>query len=236
MLSAVLAVVVLAAVSACGPDAPVTPADDGLADLDAAVATVDRSRTAVLDVPTTAVPVLMAFDDADAAAARGDRAAATSARAAAGTGRVAAEQALAGLDDRVAEYRAALAELDDAAQAARPLDGEQRTALATVAAGGKNEAAAVEASAAAVRAAWPAYDDLAAALDTWLERARAGWYRTTQESAGGYAVLVAPGRPALEHARVALTEAERRRTVEVDAQSARLADADAALASLRTPG
>lgn len=210
--------------------------DDGLARLDDAVAAVDRTRTDVLAVPGAAVPVLTAFDDADEAAARGDRPAASSARAVAQNGRAAAEQALDGLADRLVAYRTALAELEAATRAARPLDGAQRTALGTVAAGGRNEATAVEGTGAALEAGLPAYDALAGALDTWLERARAGWYRTEQEAAGGYTVLAAPARPGLEQARTRLAQAERIRTVEVDAQSARLADADAALAPLRAPG
>jgi hypothetical protein len=232
--AALVVVVLVIGATACRAD-PAEPADDGLARLDAAVAAVDRGRSAVLDVPSTAVPVLTAYDDADAAAAAGDREAAAAARATAQAGRDAAQAALADLPARLAAYREALAELEAATRAARPLDSVQRTALATVAAGGRNEAAAVEQTGAAVQAALPAYDALSAALGTWLERARAGWYRSTREAAGGYAVLAAPGRPALEQARAGLLEAERRRTVEVDAQSARLADADAALASLRGP-
>jgi hypothetical protein len=231
----VVLVLLLAALAACGTDRNAPAADDGLARLDAAVAAVDRARTAVLAVPGDTLPVLTVFDDADEAAARGDRAAAAAARGAAGAGRAQAQAALEELPGRVATYRAALDELAAATSAARPLDGAQRTALATVAAGGRNEAAAVEASGAAVRAALPAYDGLAAALDRWLERARAGWYRATAESAAAYAVLAAPGRAELDEARAALAQAERRRAVEVEAQSRRVPDADAALAPLRAP-
>lgn len=182
------------------------------------------------------MPVLTAYDDADEAAGRGERAAAAAAVAVAREGRGPAQEALDALDDRAAAYRAALDELQAASSAARPLDGQQRTALLTVVAGGRNEQGAVEAAGAAVADALPAYDALAGALATWAERAAAGWYRTSSESAGGYALLSAPVRPTLDEARTAVGAAERRRGVEVDAQRERLAAADAALAPLRAPG
>lgn len=234
--SGLVLVPLVALLAACAPQSAAPPADDGLSRLDAAVGAVDDARTALLDVPGTAVPVLTAYDDADEAAGRGDRAAAAAAVSTAQAGRAPAQEALDALPARVAAYRAALDELQSATSSARALGEDQRTALATVAAGGRNEAGAVEASGAAVEAALPAYDALGAALATWTERAAAGWYRTPAEAGGAYALLSAPARPALEQARAAVGAAERRRGVEVEAQRERLAAADAALAPLRAPG
>jgi hypothetical protein len=231
--------VLLAVLCGCGGGAkppPAAPQDDGLARLDQAVAAVDVGRAAVLAVPGEVVPVLTAFDDADEAATRGDRSAAGAAQAAAQGGRDAAEAALTGLPARLSAYRDALTELEAAAQGAQPLDDSQRAALGEVAVGGRQEAAAVEAAAAAAEAGWPAYDALGQALETWQERARAGWYRTTAEAVGGYGVLAAASRPALDQARSAFARTDAARQAEIDRQNARLDTADAALAPLRAPG
>jgi hypothetical protein len=231
---AVLLLLVL--LGACA-DPVAGPATGGnsLAGLDRAVAEVDRTRSALLAVPGEVVPVVSLYDDADDAAARGDRAAARAAEqtAAAGTGRVRA--AFDALPARTADYRAALRELAAQAGSAPGLTAQQRGALSDVAAAGEQEAAAVEAAVTAARDGWPAYEGLGEALRTWLQRAQAGWFRTTAEAAGGYATVVAGVRPRLEQAREALARTDAERLAAVDRQNARLEAADRALAPLRAP-
>lgn len=178
--------------------------------------------------------MVSAYDDADDAAARGDREPARTAEATATAGVPAAKAALEQLPARTADYRAALTELGAQAQSAPGLDAVQRSALGDVASVGEQEAAAVEAAVAAVAQGWPVYDALGRALQTWLQRARAGWFRTTAEAANGYAVLVAENRAPLEQTRAALARNDPERRAAVDRQNARLDAADRALAPLRS--
>ena len=221
----------------CGdPLAGPTTTSGGLAGLDRAVAEVDRTRSALLALPGDVVPVVSAYDDADEAAARGDRTAARTAGATAAAGAGKVQSAFDALPARTADYRAALGELAAQAGSAPGLSAAQRGALSDVAAGGEQEAAAVDAAVGAVRDGWPAYQGLGQALRTWLQRADAGWFRTPAEAAGGYATLVADVRPQLEQTRAALARTDPERLTAVDRQNARLDAADRALAPLRAPG
>jgi hypothetical protein len=195
---------------------------------------VDRSRTALLDVPADVVPVVSAFDEADDAAARGEPVPARAAHARAAAGVPTLQAALTDLPARTADYRAALRELAGQAQSAPGLDAAQRSALRDVAAAGEEEAAAVDAAITAIRDGWPAYDALGRALRTWLERVEARWFRTPAEAAGGYAVLVAGTRGDLEQTRAVLARTDRARLAATERQNARLDAADRALAPLRT--
>ena len=80
---------------------------------------------------------------------------------------------------------------------------------------------------------WPAFAALSQAQSTWLDRASAGWYRTTAEAAGAYAVLRRPVVPRLEQARTDLARADTARRPATERMRAALRTADAALASLR---
>jgi len=88
---------------------------------------------------------------------------------------------------------------------------------------------------AAVAPLWPAYDALEGAEGTWSTRAVSGWYRSKDEAANAYAVMVSRNRPALEKARTGLGSAADAVSGPTRAQSATLASADQALASLREP-
>lgn len=219
--------------TACGGAAPAQTGS--LAALDRAVGEADRARTALLEVPAAALPVVSAYDDADDAAARGERASARAAEARASAGAAAATPPLDAAAERASAYRDALRELEAQSRTAPGLSAEQRRALADVASGGDAEAAAVEAEAAALLEGWPSYRALGEALRTWLQRAGAGWYRTAGEAANGYAVLVQQLRPGLDRAREQLAVTDEQRRAAVEQQDVRLDVADRALEPLRAP-
>jgi hypothetical protein len=211
---------------------PAGPAQAQLSALDAAVADVDAKRGALLAAPEVVVAAATALDAADEACATGDRELAGRARrdARAEVGRV--DAALGGYAGQLAAYRGALEALGPAAG---PLEPRQRGALAALAAVGEQEAAALSVFGEAARAAWPAYAALRQVQSTWLDRASAGWYRSRSEAAGGYAVLRGPAADRLGPARQALAQADAARRPLTERMRSALAEANAALAGLRTP-
>jgi hypothetical protein len=135
-----------------------------------------------------------------------------------------------GMPAAITEYRRALAALSKASPA---VSGAQRTALADVVRDGRAEADAIEVYLRGLNAAWPRYDALSADEDVWSQHATAGWYRTRQEAADAYAVLVRSKRAALDAARARLAQETTRVSAPISAQSATLAAANRALRSLR---
>lgn len=133
---------------------------------------------------------------------------------------------------RTAGYLTALQALQ---QAGAELPAPATDVLASVAAAGEAEAAAVESFGASAREAWPVYAALDRAQALWLERTSAGWYRSDDEAADAYAVLVRPQRNALSAARTALRQADAARRPATERQRQALAAADEALGSLRAP-
>lgn len=209
---------------------PVGPAQSELTALDAAVADVDAARKALLAAPAAVVSAATALDAADEACASGDRARAVdSHRAARGpVGQVGT--ALATYAHGLEAYRSTLRAL---VEASAPLEPGQQEALAALADAGAGEAQALAAFGEAARSAWPAYQALDRAQSTWLDRAAAGWYRSQEEAANGYAVLRRPGLPALEQARTQLAQADAGRRPATDRVRAALGEANRALDGLR---
>ena len=210
------------------------PADStaSLVRLDAAVAEVNRTRTDLLRAPAAVTAAATALDAADEAAASGARSSARSARATVREAIPPAETALAATAQRAADYRSALQALQQAgAQVPASED-----ALAAVATAGEVEAAALGSFGHSARKLWPAYTALDKAQALWLERASAGWYRSDDEAADAYAVLVRPQRADLAAARTALREADAAWRPATERQRQALAAADSALDSLRTAG
>ena len=209
---------------------PTGPAQAQLSALDAAVAEVDRTRSALLAAPGAVTAAATALDAADEACATGDRGRAAAARRPARQAVTAVDAALDGVPAQTAAYRSAL---DGLVRAADGLEPAQREAVAAAASAGRDEAQAVTSFADAARAAWPAFVALSRVQSTWLDRASAGWYRTQAEAAGGYIVLRRPELARVEQARDVLQEADAARRPATERMRAALRAADAALASLR---
>lgn len=215
---------------------PVIDRDTGLGRLSTAITTFDKARTDVLASTGALVAAAIALDAADDACAAGALTAAKTARAKARAALPKARTALSLLPARLASYDRALNALAAAEKAATSLTDAQRTALDAVVAGGHAESDASDAFRVAGRSAWPAYDKLDANQSIWLDHRLAGWYRDATEAAGAYAVQVRADRPALERARTLLQRVDAARRPISERERAAIADADTALASLRSPG
>ncbi|HVE63662.1 MAG TPA: hypothetical protein VNB94_07670 [Mycobacteriales bacterium] len=228
----------MALVSGCsrdtsGPPPSPPPVDGSLDRLADAIELVNDGRASVLERVTAVLVGLQRRDAVDALAAAGDR---QGAQQQDGPADVALGRSAPALNDVGIALEAFVQGLDDLAAAAvtDELDATQRRLVESVVTVGRAEVSTTRALAAAVRTALPAYADLGVQLDEWLRRARAGWYRTREEAANAYAVLVAPGRPRLEAARVAVTSADGRRVAAVERSTAAIGLARRALAPLTT--
>lgn len=216
------------------PPEPVTTspgADAALARLEAVVADLNRSRSAVLATPGLVTAAATALDGADKASATGNRERAADARTPARAAVAEVAPALAAAPAQLAAYRASLAALAPVAQRLQP---EQEKRLAVAALAGEREAVAHAALATAAQAVWPAFVELDQVQDRWLERATAGWYRDRAEAAAAYAVLRDPVGAELEQARTRLAQADRARGAATQQMRTALQEADAALAPLRS--
>ena len=208
----------------------------GLARLDAAITGFNTARAQVLASTGAIVSGAKALDAADAACATGSRDRAQAARPAARAAGGKVRTAVAALPLRVRTYTRAADELAAATKAATSLTDEQRRVLDEVVAGGRAESAAADAFRVAGASAWPAYQTLNANQSTWLDRASAGWYRDRQEAADAYLVLRSDNSAALERARTLLQRVDTARRPISERVRTAVAEADAALASLRSPG
>ena len=85
----------------------------------------------------------------------------------------------------------------------------------------------------AASSALESYRGLDEAQAAWVQRAGSGWYRTSDEAAGAYAVFVGPGRAALQQARDGLRDADATRREATARQQQALTAADTALQILR---
>jgi hypothetical protein len=141
--------------------------------------------------------------------------------------------ALGRLTSELASYRTALLALGSASTA---VSGDARTALQAVVTTGEGEAAALERFRVVAVSVWPLYRRLAGQEGLWVKRAVTPWYRSAQEGAAAYTVLVDKDRDALNAARTRLGTATSAVGRDIDAQAASLAAADAALASVRAKG
>lgn len=233
-------VVVLAAATGCArqssPGTTLTPGErrsdpaQSLVGLDSAVAEINRTRSDLLKGAAAVTAAATALDAADEASASGARDRARTARATVRSSVPAAEAAIAAGQQRAADYRAALQALQQARSALPP---DVMQALAAVSAAGEAEAAALEDFGASARRAWPAYAALDDVQARWLERVGAGWYRSEDEAADAYAVLVRPQREALIAARKTLRRADEARRPATERLRQALASADAELEPLR---
>lgn len=187
----------------------------------------------MLAAPPTLVAGRTALDRADAAAQTGVVKQTKPARAEVAAARSAAKTALADLDGQLAAYRASL---DQLLSEAAGLPAAQRQALESVAKDGTAEAAAIQELGAGLAASADTYTELDQAQATWLNRASAGWYRSTSESAAAYAVLARPQRTSLQRARDQLAAADGAREAASTQQQQTLRAADAALDPLRGAG
>lgn len=215
---------------------PVQARATGLARLDAAIAAFNTARAAALNATGVIIAGATALDAADEACASGSRARASSARPAARAAGGKVRTALAALPLRVKAYDRATAELSAAATAASSLSADQRAAVTSVVDGGRRESAAADAFRVAGASAWPAYEEQNRVQSRWLDRALAGWYRTDQEAADAYSVLSDDNRVALDRARTLLQRVDAARRPISERERLALKRADAALASLRSPG
>lgn len=206
------------------------PTGGGLTRLDLAVRAVSADRASVLAGVDAVQKAASSLDLTDEVCASGKGVAARTAYRAAEPLTRRARVALSALSRLVTGYRTSLRSL---AQASVSVEGAARDALAAVVRDGQVEATAVERFRAEAAAVWPQYEQLGADADLWITRAVTPWYRTDQEAASAYAVLVGDTRPALEQARVRLGAAAAAVRVPSLTQSATLAAADQALAGLR---
>jgi hypothetical protein len=215
---------------------PVIHSDTGLGRLSTTITGFSRARAQLLQGTSSVVAAAVALDAADAACATGgiDASSAARARARAATGK--GRTALAALPAQLSAYGRAIRALALAEQATTSLSPAQRNAVQAVVSGGRSEAAATDAFRVAGTSAWPAYAQLDATESTWLDQRVTGWFRTQQEAANAYAVMREEGLPALQRARTLLQRVDAARRPVSDRESAALAAADTALASLRSTG
>ena len=202
-----------------------------LAQLDAAVRGISSSRAALLAAVEAVQSGARALDATDAICVQGRGSAARTSQRDGAADVTAAGTAVARLPGLVTRYRAAL---DALKKASSLVDGEPLLALQDVVRDGGGEAAAVAQFGGKATSAWEQYEVLAHDERLWITRAVSGWYRTQKEGGNAYSVLVQPSRRLLEVARSQLAAASRQVMPPSSAQSATLAAADRALASLRT--
>lgn len=216
-----------------GPRGVLTgPAQQEAARLDTAVADLDAARAALLAAPDAVVAAATALDAADAVSETGDHDQARQARTAARPAVTRVAGAFATIENQVEAYRSTLRTLQEASA---PLEQRQRQALMAATTAGEQEAAALAAFLEQARAAWPGYAALDRVQSTWLDRASAGWYRTTAEAAGGYVVLRLPVQQELDADRATLARADRARRPATQRMRTALAEANRALDLLRAP-
>lgn len=215
---------------------PIIDRDTGLHRLDIAITAFDKARAQVLSATSAIITGAVVLDNADDACSTGVTQTAKDARDRARAAVPKTQSALSVLPARLTAYQRALSSLAAAEKAATRLTPGQRSALDAVVAGARAETHASDAFRVAGKTAWPAYVKLDAAQSLWLDRRVSGWYRDQQEAAGGYDVLVRDDRPALDQARTLLERVDTARRPISDRERKALADADAALASLRSPG
>ncbi len=198
--------------------------------LDAAVRAVSADRRDVLAAVAAVQAAAAALDAADEVCATGRGVAARTAHDKAVPLVRAAGTALTRLAAVVPSYRGSLMSVGAASVA---VQGAARQALLRVVTVGTDEADALERFRVSAAGAWPQYVALDAAEDTWIVRAVTPWYRTEREAANAYVVLVEDRRAALDAARSRFGNAAVALRGPTSAQSATLAAADQALASVR---
>ncbi|MCU1599806.1 MAG: hypothetical protein JWO22_515 [Frankiales bacterium] len=200
--------------------------------LSQSIAGVATARSALLDAIGDVQAGARAIDATDALCAQGHGVRARTAHRSGAPAISGAQAAARNLPTLVANYRASLTALKKSDAA---VTGSRRAALQKVVTDGMSEARAVADFQAVIRTAWVQYVSLDGLELVWIKRAVTPWYRTDEEGANAYAVLVGPGRRFVTVARTQLAAASRTVRGAVTAQAATLAAADNALSGLRTP-
>ena len=214
--------------SGCGaggvPAGATVPSTSGpdYAALNAAVPALNAARQTVLADSARLAQAAGIVDGIATAAATGDPGKVTRQQdLAAELGK--AHAVLQRLPAETGAYADSLQRLDSAGA---PLAGARASAVHEVVAKGRAEVAAVQAFAAAAHAAFAVYDDFRDAESLWYQRASDGWYRSTHESAGAYAVLLDPVAARLGKVQAALADADSSRRLAVSATSFALQQAE----------
>jgi hypothetical protein len=201
--------------------------------LNSAVSGLSTARAALLDAAGAVQDGAQALDATDAICAQGHGVAARTSQRNGAAAVTRAGDAVRNLPSLVANYRASLTALDKARTA---VSGAALTALGNVVRDGQAEATALAGFEAVVQSAWKQYVALDGQERLWIKRAVTPWYRTAQEGANAYAVLVGPYRRLLTVARTQVSEAATALRAPTSAQSATLAAADRAMSGLRRQG
>jgi hypothetical protein len=211
---------------------PVRPVDPAMTRLDSAISVVATARSALLSATDAIESTATQLDATDALCAAGKgRAARTSYEKALPVLRL-ARQGLGRFGQLVTTYSRSLDGLRDASRSSL-VRAAERGALDAAVRDGRTEAAAFEGFRGSLSALWPAYGRLSGQEDTWTTHAVAGWYRSAQEAAAAYDVLVRPSRTELQAARSRLAAAALALDAPTTVQSATLRLADQALDRLR---
>jgi hypothetical protein len=210
-----------------------SPPDDGRAALSTAVTSVSTARGALINAVQAVESGATAVDATDALCAKGRGIAARASQRSGAPAVSTAKAAARNLPTLVTNYRASLSSLDRASKA---VSGPALAALKAVVRDGEAEATAVAQFAEVVRTAWQQYAALDGQEQLWIKRAVTPWYRTDQEGANAYAVLVGPGRRFVEVARTQLVQASAAVRTPTEVTAATLRAADKALAAERAKG
>lgn len=213
---------------AAAPDtAPATLAPAGHPALATAIPAFNTARAALLDDTGQLAQLAGGIDGIAAAAATGDPAQVRG-QAQLPALLAQAHKVLDRLPGEVDRYAAALTDL---AAAARSLDGTAAAAIGGVVRTGRAELQADRDFAHAATSAFTAYDAFAPLEARWYDRAVSGWYRSTTEAAGAYAVFLDPVRGGLAKAQQALESSDRARGAATAATSAAVHRAETSLAA-----
>jgi hypothetical protein len=197
------------------------------------VQAVAQQRAALLADLQTVQMAATALDQTDMVCLRGDGSAARVSRRKAAPLAAEAGAALGRIRPQVASYRTALLALSAASGA---VTGQAAAALTQVVTSGQQEATALDRFRGEAAAVWPSYRRLEGQEGLWITRALTPWYRSAQEGASAYSVLVENDRSTLNAARTRLGTASSAVTAPIEAQASSLQAADSALASVRGKG
>lgn len=189
------------------PRATPSPTHNPATRADAAVSAVQQARAAAERDADTVVAAVGHVSEQAQAAATGDVNRTGAVRASEPVDVAAVGQAAGALPADVTAYETALHRLADTLPAAH-LKPTVTRGLADVVAAGEAETDTLHRFAGAATTAWAAYGALEQVVDTWYQRARAGWFRSQQEAADNFTVMTDPVRGPLDPAQQGLADAD----------------------------